>query len=161
MFNIPDYLRQAYILADENSPDNSTRVGAIIVSYAFGVYSGWNKLPPGLEGVDISDRKFKYKIIEHAERVAIFQATYAGDSLAGATMYCPWAACCDCARAIVLSGIKEVVCHGEALEQTPDRWKEDIDLAKKIFEAGGVTYTLWYGKLGNCRNLFNGEYWYP
>jgi len=158
---IADYLRQAYILAEDNSPDPSTRVGAIIESKYSDFYSGWNHFPPGLEDTDPSDRIIKYKLIEHAERDAIFKAVYEGGSLKGATMYCPWAACCDCARAIVLAGIKEVVCHGNALDMTPERWREDIQLAKKIFAGGGVKYTWWYGKIGQCKNLFDGRYWCP
>jgi dCMP deaminase len=157
---IESYLRSAYQLADLYSPDPSTKVGAIIVTKS-NIISGWNHLPPGLDEFDLTDRALKYKIIEHAERDAIFKAANEGISLYGATMFCPWAACCDCARAIVLSGIKEVVCHGNALEMTPDRWREDTELAKKIFEASGVIYTWWYGKLGDCQNLFDGKVWYP
>jgi dCMP deaminase len=153
-------LRAAYRIAQSHSPDPSTRVGAIITTKSR-IFYGWNRVSPGLYNFDLTDRGLKYKIIEHAERDAIFKATKAGVSLLGATMYCPWAACCECARAIVLSGIKEVVCHGNALEKTPDRWRENIELAKKIFEAGNVTYTWWYGKLGFCKNLFDGEIWYP
>jgi dCMP deaminase len=155
------YLRQAYVVADEGSPDPSTRVGAIIRTTDNTIISGCNHLPPGMEDIDLSDRALKYKVIEHAERDVIYKAVRRGLCLQDATMYCPWAACCDCARAIVLSGIKEVVCHGNALDQTPDRWREDIELAKKILVGGGVKYTWWYGELGQCQNLFNGTYWNP
>jgi dCMP deaminase len=154
------HLRNAYKFAWNNSPDPSTRVGAVIITQNFGPIYGCNCLPPGLD-VDLTNRALKYKVIEHAERDAIFKATKVGYSLEGAIMYCPWAACCDCARAIVLSGIKEVVCHGNALDQTPERWREDIGYAKKIFECGGVKYTWWYGKVDYCQNLFDGEIWYP
>jgi dCMP deaminase len=163
MFNIPvDFLRLAYNYADKFSPDPSTRVGAIIVTAdTKTVIYGCNHLTDGMESTDLSNRTLKYKVIEHAERDAIFYASKRGISLQNATMYCPWAACCDCARAIVLSGIQEVICHGNALDQTPDRWKEDIDLATKILEGSGVKYTWWYGNVGDCQNLFNGKYWSP
>lgn len=155
------HLRYAYQLASQ-SPDPSTQVGAIIVTNEFGPFCGWNHLTPGMKlDLTLIKRSFKYKVMEHAERDAIFKATKAGRSLEGAIMYCPWAACCDCARAIVLSGIKEVVCHGNALEKTPERWQEDIRLTKEIFKKAGVKYTWWYGKLGECKNLFDGEIWYP
>lgn len=161
MLDIKDYLRLAYITADENSPDPSTKVGAIIVCNNYNVHYGWNHLTPGFNDIDLSDRRLKYKVMEHAERDSIFKAANNGDTLNGAIMYCPWAACCDCARAIVLSGIKEVVCHTNALIQTPFRWKEDIMLADKIFSASGVKYTWWDGKIGDCQNLFDGKVWYP
>src|SRR4030042_499756 len=151
-------LRDAYSFAWEHSPDPSTQVGAVIITNMFGSIYGCNHVMPGLD-VDLTNRNLKYKVIEHAERDAIFKATKQGWSLDGAIMYCPWAACCECARAIVLSGIKEVVCHGNALDMTPERWREDIGFAKKIFEAGCVKYTWWYGKIDKCKNLFDGKVW--
>lgn len=154
-------LRNAYLLAEDLSPDPSTRVGAIVESQRTAkCYRGVNHLTPGMT-IDLADRDLKYKYIEHAERDAIFKAAMAGESLLGATMYCPWAACCDCARAIILSGISEVVCHGDALAKTPPRWEADIAIARQMFEAAGVKYTWWYGRLGGCTNLFDGKYWSP
>ncbi len=162
MLSIRDYFQMAYTTADVYSPDPSTRVGAIIVRLDGSMHYGWNHLPSGFEDVDLTDRDLKLKLIEHAERDAIFKTALYGGSLFQATMYCPWAACCDCARAIVLSGIKEVICHGEAIDQTPLRWQPDIELASKIFEKNDVKYTKWYGKVGGgCRNLFSGIYWNP
>jgi len=154
-------LRAAYILAEAKSVDPSTRVGAIVITQRRNEhYYGVNKLTPGII-IDLSNRELKYKYIEHAERDAIFKATMAGESLLGATMYCPWAACCDCARAIILSGIQEVVCHGDALAKTPPRWEADIAIAKQMFEAACVKYTWCHGYLGGCTNLFDGKYWNP
>jgi len=154
-------LRRAYQYADEYSPDPSTRVGAVIATIDGDLIYGCNHLTNDMEGIDLSNRTLKYKVIEHAERDAIFQAARRGLPLYNAIMYCPWAACCDCARAIVLSGIREVICHGNALDQTPERWREDIDLASRIFEASNMKYTWWYGEVGGCKNLFNGQYWTP
>lgn len=156
----PVLLRNAYRFAWNNSPDPSTKVGAVLVSRMYGPIYGCNHPLPGLD-VDLTNRALKYKAMEHAERDAIFKATQIGCALESAIMYCPWAACSDCARAIVLSGIKEVVCHGDALEMTPDRWQEDIRFARKIFEGSGVKYTWWYGKIDYCQNLFDGKVWYP
>jgi dCMP deaminase len=154
-------LRTAYQIAEDESPDPSTRVGAIIETQRnLKLYQGVNHLTPGVT-IDLADRDLKYKYIEHAERDAIFKATMAGESLLGATMYCPWAACCDCARAIILSGISEVVCHGDALAKTPPRWAADIAIARRMFEAAGVKYSWWYGCVGDCTNLFDGKYWNP
>jgi deoxycytidylate deaminase len=162
MREIANIFREAYILAENNSPDPSTRVGAIIeTQQSMKRYQGVNQLTAGMPTISLLDRELKYKYIEHAERAAIFKAAMVGDSLLGATMYCPWAACCDCARAIILSGIQEVVCHGDALVKTPARWEEDIAIAKQMFEAAGVKYTWWYGFVGSCKNLFDGKYWYP
>ena len=156
-----DLLRLAYKTADKYSPDPSTKVGAIIVRQDGTMHYGWNHLPAGFEHIDLLDRELKLKLMEHAERDAIYKTALYGGSLFGAVMFCPWAACCDCARAITLSGIKEVVCHGEAIDQTPLRWQPDIVLAQEIFQKNDVKYTKWYGKVGECQNLFSGTYWYP
>jgi dCMP deaminase len=158
-----NYLREAYSLA-LNSPDPSTKVGALILLAVGGsgypVCFGWNHIPAGIT-IDLTDRVLKYKVIEHAERAAIFQAARRGIALEGAILVCPWACCCDCARAITLSGISEVVSHGDAIDKTPSRWQQDIDLAAKIFASGNVKYTKFYGKIGDCENLFNGGIWHP
>ena len=153
------FLRRAYQLAEENSPDPSTKVGAIIV-HSIGEFYGWNHTPKGIE-IDLTDRVLKYKAIEHAERHAIFNAARHGIALLNTTLVCPWAACADCARAIALSGIARVICHGDALDKTPERWQQDIELAAKIFEGSGVRYVKWYGKVGGCKNLFDGRVWEP
>jgi dCMP deaminase len=154
------YLRKAYQVATKYSPDPSTKVGAIIISTSGHIIEGWNHLPSGVE-IDLNDRDLKYKMIEHAERAAIFYAARKGIALEGATMVCPWAACADCARAIAESGFKEVVCHGNAIDATPERWRKDIEIATIIFKAAGVPYTHYYGDSGQCENLFDGQIWHP
>ena len=153
-----DCLRAAYNIA-KNSPDPSTKVGAVILHPTGGMY-GWNHIPPGVK-IDLTDRVLKYKVIAHAERHAIFNAAKNGIALKDTTLICPWACCADCAIAIVLSGIRRVVCHGEAMDKTPDRWVEDIKLAAEIFSGSGVDYVKFYGRIGECENLFDGEIWKP
>ena len=155
---IKDLLRRAYHLA-ERSTDPSTKVGAIILHNMDECY-GWNHIPPGIN-IDLTDRTLKYKVIEHAERHAIFNAAKYGIALLNTILVCPWAACCDCARAIALSGISKVICHGDTIDKTPTRWQQDMAIAAQIFAASGVRYTKFYGKIGDCQNLFNGEIWYP
>jgi dCMP deaminase len=158
------WMRESYIFADENSPDPSTKVGAILflsdgITKLFGtnhLLTGYPKTP-----ADLTNRARKYKLIEHAERDVIYQAARVGFSTAGAIMFCPWAACTDCARAIGLSGIIKVIAHKDALDKTPDRWVEDLKIAKELFESMKVEYIQWSGKVGGCKNLFNGVYWSP
>lgn len=53
-------------------------------------------------------------------------------------MFCPWYACTDCARAIIQSGIKEVVGHKKCFDLTPAHWKESIANAFLMFEEAGI-----------------------
>ncbi|MFX8778102.1 deaminase, partial [Acinetobacter baumannii] len=84
------------------------------------------------------ERPLKYQFVEHAERNSIFHAAREGSKLAGSTMYCPWYACADCARAIIQAGIKEVVGHQKCFDLTPGHWKESIANAFQMFEEAGV-----------------------
>ena len=105
-------LRKAYNYASIVSSDLNTQNGAIIVNNGEIISMGANSIPLN---VKIDDNRLKrpdkYNYIEHAERNAIYNAAKQGKSTYGATMYCPWFACTDCARAIIQSGIKKVVGH--------------------------------------------------
>ena len=160
---IRTYLQQAYNYATLNSHDNSTHVGSVIVSETprFTIF-GTNGFPSeSLLTKENLERERKYPRIEHAERVAIYRAARQGYRLEGATMFCPWACCAECARAIVVSGIKAVYTHKEALDKTTDRWKESIEIATEILDHAGVDYIHWSGEVGDCVNLYDGQIWYP
>ena len=121
------------------SKDKSTQVGCVVVGPRKEIRAiGYNGFPRGAndELEYRHERPLKYKWTEHAERNAIFNATLSATSLIGCRMYVPWFPCMDCARAIVQSGISELV----ALE--PDlldpRWGEDFREALDLFSECGV-----------------------
>jgi dCMP deaminase len=126
-----DYLREALRYAQANSHDHTTKVGAVIVAGKRTVYAA-NRIVARIGGVD------KYAVTEHAERAAIYKAAATGIPLAGATMYAPWFACTDCARGIVLAGIREVVGLVSLRQATPRRWLANLELADEILGLGGV-----------------------
>lgn len=125
-----------------NSPDTSTQLGAVIMSPVGtlmsstlshnGFVSGWE---PRAEDYE---RPRKYLVTEHAERRAIYKAAKMGIRLKGATLYCTWAACTDCARAIVESGITTLVRHYPPLDEATERWLESVSLGDRIMRQGGV-----------------------
>lgn len=96
----------------------------------------------------ITRRPVKGHYIEHAERAAIYAAAARGLRTQGATMYCPWFACADCARAIIASGITRVVGHTECRRATPDRWLKSIAIADTLFARSGVTTEHLESRLG-------------
>ena len=105
------YLRNAYCLARQ-SRDPSNQNGSTLVSADNEIIgTGNNNFPIGVvftkERSEV--RPDKYRYFEHAERAAIYQAARAGSKVFGSTMFVPWAACCDCARAIINSGVLTVV----------------------------------------------------
>jgi dCMP deaminase len=149
-----DYLRLAFQAAAERSGDNSTQNGAILVPQAGPILSAANDVPIGVR--PRLDRPAKYQRIEHAERAVVYAAARAGVSTLGSRLYCCWFACSDCARAIVVAGIREVVGHALPRQETPHRWVAEVIVGEQILREGGVSMRWLTGNLG-CEILFDGE----
>jgi dCMP deaminase len=155
-------LRYAYELARE-SHDKSTHVGAIIVKCGQIMAHGINHFTHDAYRYNLAyhERPLKYRMLEHAERDAIYQAARHGRITLGATLICPWATCSDCARAIVLAGIRCVIGHKQAHDKTPQRWRDELAIGLMILRDAHVDFQLFDGKIGDTENLFDGEIWYP
>lgn len=159
-----NYLREAYNMA-LSSPDPSTQNGALILQGEMTVAKDCNRLPNGvLESKERWERPLKYKIIEHAERNAIFQFAarpLTSSGLVGATMVCPWAACADCARAIIQAGITKLVTHKQAHDRSPDFWKQEIEIAFQMLREANVEIVMVDAKIGGVELLHSGQKWNP
>lgn len=162
MLDYKDLLRKSYELAMD-SRDPSTQNGAILVDGEGGIVaSGVNNFPRGItESAERWGRPLKYKIVEHAERNAIYDAAGRGIRTAGRTMVCCWAPCCDCARAIINSGIERLVTHKQALDRSPESWAADIALAETLLREGGVEFVKWDGHVGAPPCRHSGQVWNP
>lgn len=161
------FLRKAYTLAYNASTDGSTQNGAIIVSdRGEMVAQGANHFPRDVKDIPARwVRPIKYKYVEHAERNAIYDAAKKGVSTHNLTMYAAWAACSDCARAIIQAGIKRVVTHHDPLaltrlgQKTSDMWIEEISHAITMLKESGVTLDYYEDKLfeDDFTILYNGQ----
>ena len=140
------YLRQAYIHAQAKSQDTNTQVGALIMFPTSGIIAADANRYPSLRELD---GQSKYDYIEHAERAVIYRCVSKGLTTLNTHMYCPFISCPDCARAIVLSGIKRVVGHKTLWDIIPDRWKTKCDIGVSILESAGVEVLLYEGKVLN------------
>lgn len=154
------WMRLAYGAAAKDSDDPSTQNGAIIVPRWGGTpVVGANRFPPNVsKWSERLERPLKYQYIEHAERFAILNARV---PVEGGIMYAPWSSCAECARAIILSGISELVGHQEIHDKTPERWRESIEVANQMLDEAGVKRRMVSGKIGGVRVLFDGQYWEP
>lgn len=152
-----DWLRLACTEA-ATSHDTSTQNGAVVVpATAAYVAIGVNKIPAAIQATPTRlERPEKYKYVEHAERAAIYRAARVGTPTSGATMYCPWYACTDCARAIILAGITEVVGHVKPRAATPERWTAEIVQAEAMLREAGVGMR-WLAEPLGVKIRFNGE----
>ncbi len=135
------WIRLAYEAASQ-SPDPSTQVGAFII---IGNDIQRNTMscnePAGnftLTETEWADRPYKLQVVEHAERNAIYKAARQGIWTEGATLVGNWAACTDCARGIVQSGIKTLIRHKvNGVAATPG-WERSLEIADQILIANNV-----------------------
>lgn len=119
-----EYFMGVALLAAQRSKDPSTQVGACIVDSNKRILStGYNGFPKGCSddefpwNRDESLGETKYPFVVHAELNAILNAS--GKSLAGATLYVALFPCNECAKAIIQSGISEVIYLSDKYNGTP------------------------------------------
>ncbi len=159
------YMSKAYAVA-ANSLDKSNQVGAVLVNprTTEEISSGVNNFPPGVVWNEdrATKRPMKYRYCEHAERWAIFEAAKQGKKVGGSHMVCPWAACCDCARAMIVSGVEVFYLHHQRMLMTPDRWKDDMNEALNMLMEAGVLIRYHNGPVTAVTPvLVNGVRWSP
>ncbi len=117
----------------EWSKDPSTKVGAVITRDKKVVSLGFNGFPAGVDDCArrYDNKLVKYGMIVHAEANAILTA---GNSVAGCTIYSTLLTCNECAKLIIQSGIKRVVCRNS---HNP-KWLDAFAVASKMYEEAGV-----------------------
>lgn len=160
-----EWLRAAYGVAGW-SPDPSTQNGGILIN-ADGIEIArcCNEFPLDVKYTPARwERPLKYSLIEHAERNLIYSAARRGLSTCDSTMFVPWAACADCARAIIQAGVVRLVRHHDAtVHGAGGNWDGSISIADAMLNEAGVEITDVVGRL--MPNEFfiwhNGEYWSP
>lgn len=133
-----EYFMGVALLAARRSKDPNTQVGACIVSQENIILStGYNGLPNGCSD-DIypwarEGKETKYPYVVHAELNAILNS--GGRLLRGAKLYVALFPCNECAKAIIQSGIREVI-------YLSDKYA-DLDstrASKRMLDSAGVTY---------------------
>ena len=137
-----EYFMGVASLAAMRSKDPSTQVGACIVDNENRILStGYNGFPYGCSDDEYPwDREgedqncTKYPFVVHAELNAILNA--GGRPLAGSRIYVALFPCNECAKAIIQSGVREVVYLSDKYKGTP----ENI-ASKRMLDAAGVKYT--------------------
>ncbi|MBQ0041204.1 MAG: dCMP deaminase family protein [Clostridiales bacterium] len=117
-----EYFMGVALLAAKRSKDPNTQVGACIVDENNVILStGYNGFPIGCSDDefpwDREGEQTKYPYVVHAELNAILNAS--GKSLRGARIYVALFPCNECAKAIIQSGIREVVYLSDKYADTP------------------------------------------
>ena len=135
-----EYFMGVAIMSGMRSKDPHTQVGACIVSQDNKILSmGYNGFPKGC-----SDEEFpwnregdplnnKYFYTTHSELNAILN--FRGGSLEGSKLYVSLFPCNECAKAIIQSGIKEIIYDSDKYEHTPS-----TIASKRMLRAAGVKF---------------------
>jgi len=124
------------------SKDPSAQIGAVAVGAKGQVLSqGYNGFPRGIDDSSerYEERARKYELVVHAEMNVIYNATYNGVSLDGATLYVHGLpVCSDCAKGVIQVGVKKVVMKKQ--EVPIARWEESWQKTKEMFNEAGVEW---------------------
>lgn len=141
-----EYFMGIALLSAMRSKDPSTQVGACIANKDNKVVSiGYNGMPHGLdddhmpwghgEGIDS-----KYLYVCHAEFNAILNSNIA--NLKDTRIYVTLFPCNECTKAIIQTGIKEVI-------YLSDKYADTVETmaSKKMLDMAGIKYRKFEGKL--------------
>ena len=134
-----EYFMGVAKLAARRSKDPNTQVGACIVSPENIIVStGYNGMPKGCSDDEFpwerTGEETKYPYVVHAELNAILNAN--GRNLRNSRIYVALFPCNECAKAIIQSGVKEVV-------YLSDKYlgSKENTASKRMLDAAGVKYT--------------------
>jgi len=135
-----EYFMGVAKLAAHRSKDPNSQVGSCIVSTDNKILSiGYNGFPRGCsddifpwsrEGETLDT---KYVYVTHSELNAILN--FRGGSLEGSKMYVTLFPCNECSKAIIQSGIRELIYGDDKYAGTPQ-----VVASKRMLDAAGVHY---------------------
>ena len=150
-----EYFMGVALLAAQRSKDPSTQVGACIVDNSNRILStGYNGFPHGCSDDDFpwnrdsSLGETKYPYVVHAELNSILNAS--GKSLFEAKIYVALFPCNECAKAIIQSGIKEVIYLSDKYHDTPE-----TQASRRMLNSAGVKLTRLQPTKGQLVLSFN------
>ncbi|NLL62998.1 MAG: dCMP deaminase family protein [Ruminococcaceae bacterium] len=136
-----EYFMGIALLSAMRSKDPNTQVGACIVNNNNKIMSvGYNGFPIGCSDDDFpwekngSSNETKYPYVCHAELNAILNN--AGGDLHGCKLYVGLFPCNECAKAIIQSGIKEILYISDKYASL-----DSTIASKRMLEAAGVKLT--------------------
>lgn len=137
-----EYFMGVALMSAQRSKDDSSQVGACIVSQENKILSmGYNGMPIGCRDDDLpweregEPLQTKYMYVCHAELNAILNHAAGTGSLKGARVYTTLFPCNECAKALIQSGISEVIYYAD---KYPD--SDSVIASKHMFDLVGVHY---------------------
>lgn len=141
-----EYFMGMAMLSAMRSKDPNTKVGACIVDQNNKVVSiGYNGMPCGVPEEELSWNKgegldSKYLYVCHAEFNAILN-TRNGASLQGCKLYVTLFPCNECAKAVIQTGIKEIIYGDNKYKDTTE-----TQASLKMLNLAGVKLRAYTGR---------------
>lgn len=136
-----DYFMNLVYLVASRSPDEATKVGAVIIRDDWSVIStGYNGFPSGVANTpERQERPNKYFYFHHAEANAVSLAAKHGHALKDCIMFTNGIPCADCARLIIQVGIKKVYVDSEWEDyESLKKWTESCEKSLSMFSEAQV-----------------------
>ncbi len=143
-----EYFMGIALLSAMRSKDPNTKVGACIVDENKKVVSiGYNGMPSGCDESQLSWNKgegldSKYLYVCHAEFNAILNTRQGTSALKGCTLYVSLFPCNECTKAIIQTGIKEVVYISNKYEDTVG-----VQASKRMLLLAGIKIRHYEGRI--------------
>jgi dCMP deaminase len=138
------YFKLARYMAETFSKDPSTKVGTILLKEkTLQILSvGYNGFARGVDETKPErwERPTKYNFCVHSEINSICNAARSGTSVEGAIAIVTMYPCCDCCRALIQSGVKNLITLPPNLKDP--KWGEEFKTSKIMMEESGVEITL-------------------
>ena len=139
-----EYFMGIAVLSSMRSKDPNTQVGACIVSPDKKIVGvGYNGFPIGCSDDDLPWERdgewieTKYPYVCHAELNAILNSAHS--NLTGARVYVTLFPCNECAKAIIQSGIKEIIYYSDKYHDAPSSMA-----SRRLFNMTGVKYRAYH-----------------
>lgn len=146
IINWDEYFMGIALLSAKRSKDPSTQVGACIVDSDNKVVSiGYNGMPRGVDESKLTWNKgegldSKYLYVCHAEFNAILNIRN-GSSLKGCKVYVTLFPCNECTKAIIQTGISEIIYLSDKYCGTTENLA-----SKKMLDLAGIKYSKYEGR---------------
>ena len=135
-----EYFMGIALLSAGRSKDPNTQVGACIVNNENRILSvGYNGFPTKCSDDEYpwdregKELETKYPYVVHGELNAILNAR--NENLENTRMYVTLFPCNECAKAIIQTGIKEVIYYSNKYDET-----DSVKASKRMFDSAGVKY---------------------
>lgn len=148
-----EYFMGVALLAAKRSKDPNTQVGACIVDNNNIILStGYNGFPIGCSDDEYpwarEGDETKYPFVVHAELNTILNAN--GKNLRDARLYVSLFPCNECAKAIIQSGIKEIIYLSDKYSTSPSTLA-----SKRMLQSAGVSIRRLEPSIENLTISFN------